>query len=99
MTSSIYSHKGITRIAGVLWIIISFCSCERQSATRQEMNLEALPKERSLPDGTFYKSQFKTYFPEERLPDSDSSNIYVCGAVRKPQTITPDRDITLGSAI
>lgn len=89
----------VTRIAFGFLIAIALCGCGRQPVGRQEVKPPAFPQERSLPDGTFYKSRFKATFPSETLPDSGSSNVYVGGAVRKPQAIKFREDMMLGAAI
>jgi hypothetical protein len=88
----------VIRIAFAL-LVINICGCGKQPADRQEIKVPPLPQERSLPDGAFYKSEFKACFPGETMPGSGSSNIYVGGAVRKPGPIKFEQGMTLGAAI
>jgi hypothetical protein len=92
-------QRAIIRSAIALLFMSELCGCGRQPVSGREMNSPAFPQERSLPDGTFYKSEFKATFPSETMPDSGASNIYVGGAVRKPQTIKFREGMTLGAAI
>ena len=63
------------------------------------MKSEFLADERSLPNGTLYDSQLKACFPNVTNIDSKSPNVYVCGAVRKPQMIKLDGQMAVGEAI
>lgn len=82
-----------------LGIMIDIGGCGRQVANHAEMKPGAFPKERVLPDGTFYQSEFNKCFPNESIADSRSSNVYVCGAVQKPQALKLEGETTLGAAL
>lgn len=63
------------------------------------MKSEHLAQEKSLPDGSLYNSQLKEHFPNETAADLKSSNVYVCGAVRRPQILKLEGEMTVGAAI
>lgn len=95
------SHKVLT----ILFVLGLMCHSSGRAGqpaspgAKAGVKSDVLPGERSLPNGSLYDSQLKRCFSNAIPANLDSSNVWICGAVRKPQILKLGAHMTVGAAI